>query len=280
MHQFILSAFADEITRDSLTTQMDVLQQHDIHHIEFRSADSKSVLKYTVEEAQEAYRRMQDRGFAVSAIGSPIGKIDIRDAFAPHLDDFKHIMDIAHAMHTPYIRMFSFFMPENEDPAQYRSKVMDQLNAFVEAAQGSGLILLHENEKEIYGDISERCLDIFQTIQSPILRATYDFSNFVQCNAVNYPDAWNMLKDYVDYIHIKDSIYSDAGPQRDMGKEVTGNVHRPAGHGDGQCAEILSELKQSGFKGFLSIEPHLGEEYGATGEERFAVAANALKKLL
>lgn len=279
MYNFIISAFADEID-DDLNVQMDELDRHLIKHIEFRSADGKGILDYTLKEAKTAYKRLSDRGFALSAVGSPIGKIDIDDEFEPHLDSLKHIIEIAQEMRSKYIRMFSFFIPQDKDAGLYRNKVMDRLNAFVEAAKGQDVKLLHENEKHIYGDIPERCLDILETVNSPILRATYDFSNFVQCDAVNYPDAWEMLKKHVEYIHIKDSIYSDEAAQRDMGRQVTGKVHRPAGLGDGQCSEIIGELKKMGFDGFLSIEPHLGEEYGDTGIKRFTVAANALKKLL
>ena len=52
-------------------------------------------------------------------------------------------------------------------------------------------------KKDIYGDIPERCLDIFKTIDSPNLKATFDPNNFVQCKVKPYPEAFNMLKDYV-----------------------------------------------------------------------------------
>ena len=41
----------------------------------------------------------------------------------------------------------------------------------VREAEGTGITLLHENEKEIYGDTPARCLDILTQIGSPTLRA-------------------------------------------------------------------------------------------------------------
>ena len=48
--------------------------------------------------------------------------------------------------------MFSFFHPRGKDPSPTRGEVMRRLSAFTQAVKGTGITLLHENEKEIYGD--------------------------------------------------------------------------------------------------------------------------------
>jgi len=281
MSKFILTAFGDEIG-DDLDLQMDVLEAHGIKYIEFRAADGKGVADYTLEEARKLKERLDARGFKISAIGSPIGKIYITEDFEPHLAKFKHVMEIAKILETRYIRLFSFFIPEGEDPAAYRDEVMKRMAAFVEAAKGSGLILLHENEKHIYGDIPERCRDIFNTIQSDILWGIYDPSNFVQCHVKNYPHAFNMLKDRIVYMHIKDSVYSNEKAVLDKGFDTVSDKHRPAGYGDGNLEEIVRELHRAGFEGFFSIEPHLSnnDAIPGGGPEKFAVACNAIKELI
>jgi len=280
LSRFILSAFADEIDTD-LKTQMDVLEQHDIHYIEMRGVYGKGVVEYPLDRVKEFKKQLDDRGFKISAVGSPIGKIKITDPFAPHLDLFKHTLEIAKILETKYIRMFSFYIPRGEDPVKYRDEVMERWNRFVEAAKGTGLTLLHENEKDIYGDIPERCLDLIQTMNCDYVKAVFDPANFVQCDVKTYPEAFELLKDHVVYMHIKDALYSD---------------HRvvPSGHGDGKVKEILSALYHSGFEGFLSIEPHLGNFVGLAaleldsaianmpngGPKQFAIAAQALKKII
>lgn len=278
MSTFILSAFADE-GGDALEQQIRVLEQYGIGFVEFRSADGKNISQYTLKEGAEAAQKLRDRGIGISALGSPIGKIFITDDFAPHLKEFRHVVELAQEMEAPYIRMFSFYTPDGADPAAYRGQVIDQLGQMVDAAAGSGITLLHENEKGIYGDIPERCLDILTAIDSPMFRATYDFSNFVQCGVDN-DAAYAMLKPYIEYVHLKDSVYSDGPAQRDLGRQVTGNVHRPIGLGDGKVEKILTDLWHSDFEGFVSVEPHLGEEYGETSEARFGAAASAAKSLL
>lgn len=280
MSKFVLSAFADEIDSD-LKTQMDVLDQHGIKHIEMRGVNGKTLVFYSLDEVREIKRQLDERGFKLSAVGSPIGKIKITDDFEPHLELFKHTLEIAKIMECKYIRMFSFFMPEGEDPAKYRDEVISRWRQFIKVAEGSGIVLLHENEKDIYGDIPERCLDLLKTLNCDYVKGIFDFANFVQCDAKNYPYGYELLKDYIVYVHVKDAVYSD--------HHVV-----PAGEGDGKVKEILKELYEKGYEGFLSLEPHLGSFAGFAalepnspgfdlpegGPRKFAVAVQALRKIL
>ncbi len=280
MSRFILSAFADEIDTD-LNTQMDVLEQHGIKHIEMRGVGGRLIVDYTLDEAREIKRALDARGFRLSALGSPTGKIGITDEFGPHLEQFKHTVELARLLECRYIRMFSFYIPKGEAPEDYRDEVIARWSQFVQAAAGSGLVLLHENEHGIYGDTPERCLDLVQSLQSDQVQLIFDFANFVQCGVVNYPDAYELLEKHIAYIHVKDAL-------RTNGSVV------PAGDGDGHVREILQRLSASGYDGFLSLEPHLWSysdfsrlEADSPGyalpegpAKRFAVAVHAIKKLL
>ena len=280
MSKFILSAFADEID-PNLEIQMDVLDEHGIKFIEMRGVNGKNLTQYSINEVKEIKKRLDERGFKLSSVGSPIGKIMITDDFGPHLNLFRHTIEIAKIMDVNYIRLFSFFIPQGENPQKYRDEVMDRIGRFVEAAKGTGITLLHENEKDIYGDTPERCLDIFRTINSENLRAVFDPANFVQCDVPSNVEAFEMLRDYVVYLHIKDALFSDHSVV-------------PAGYGDGQVKEILSLLRDRGFEGFLSLEPHLSNFAGFAdlepnaktdsmaegGPKYFVIAVDALRKIL
>lgn len=280
MDSFILSAFADEIDAD-LETQMDVLKQHGISYIEMRGVNGKGLVQYSLEEIKGIKRDLDERGFRISAVGSPIGKIGILDDFESHLSLFKHTLEAAKILEAPFIRMFSFFIPEGQAPVLYREEVLNRWQAFVETARGYDVVLLHENEKGIYGDTALRCLDLLESLDCAYVKATFDPANFVQCDEETYPKAFELLKEHIAYMHIKDALYSN--------HQVV-----PAGHGDGRVKEILQALADGGFHGFLSLEPHLGNftgyaglEKGAVGADlpeggpkQFAVAAHALKKLI
>ncbi len=282
MSKITLSGFADEIDRN-LAVQMNVLEKLNISHIEMRGVNGKNLCDCTLEEAKAIKAQLKERGFSLSAIGSPIGKIKIDDPFAPHLEQFRHALDLAELLEAPYIRLFSFYLPKDEAPADFREPVLERMQSFVTAAQGRGVILLHENEKGIYGDTADRCLDLVKTIHSPLLRVTFDPANFVQCDDTVYPHAYETLAPYFTYMHIKDALYSD--------HHVV-----PAGEGDGCVLEVLKALAARDYTGFLSLEPHLCHFIGFTalesepdilqkaaesdGARLFGAAANALRGLM
>ena len=65
-------------------------------------------------------------------------------------------------------------------------------------AEDSGVTLLHENEKEIYGDVPSRCVDILSGVGSPALRAAWDAANFVQCGISPFDAGYASLRPYLE----------------------------------------------------------------------------------
>ncbi len=274
----VLSGFADEI-HENLSEQIRVLRKLGMNHVEMRGVNGKGLVEYSAGEAREIKKQLDEEGIRLSSVGSPIGKIQITDAFEPHMELYRRTVEIAHIMETDYIRMFSFFMPEHEDYAPYKNEVMDRLGQMADYAKANDVILLHENEKEIYGDTACRCLEIMEAFYGDHFKAVFDFANFVQCRQDTL-EAYEMLKPYVAYVHIKDALWSDASVV-------------PAGTGDGHVKEILGKLKASGYNGYLSLEPHLSDFAGFSaleqnasqkkkldGEEAFTLAYDSLMKIL
>ena len=279
MSEFVISGFADEID-EKIKVQFEHLNKLGISYFEPRGINGTNIADIDDNQLAELKADMEKYGIKVSSIGSPIGKIGIKDDFDGHLLKLKRVIEIAKALGTKYIRIFSFFMPEGENPADWRDEVMSRMKKMCELAEKEGVVLLHENEKDIYGDTAERCLDIFETVKSPALKGVFDPANFVQCNVKVYPDAFKMLKEHIVYMHIKDAL-------------ANGEVV-PAGYGIGGVEDIIKELDADGYEGFLSLEPHLGSFRGLenleTGDEmlrlpestpeKFTMAYEALKNIL
>ena len=250
-----ISCFADEID-PSVEKQTALLSELGIGAIEFRSGDGKGVADYTIQEAEGLKKRLDAAGIRLSAVGSPIGKIGIEEEFSPHLKKLEHIIELSDVWETDLIRCFSFYLPEGADAAGYRDEVFRRTEQMVELAARHGKTLLHENEKGIYGDLAPRCLELMQRFYGDSYKAVFDFANFVQCGQDTL-EAWELLKDYVFYIHVKDARMGSG--------EVV-----PAGSGDGHVKEILTALDERGFTGFLSLEPHLADFAGLQGLEKDA----------
>ena len=266
---FILSGFADEISADP-GEQLATLAAESISHLELRSAWSTNVADFDRDQLARFKNALDRAGVAVSAIGSPIGKIEVSAPLAPELERLRRVAAIAGELGTPLVRVFSFFIPAAEPPARYRLQVIDRMAALTEIAQEHGLVLAHENEKGIYGDRPEQCADLIATIGSPALRATFDAANFVQCGVRPQTEAYGLLRPYLTYLQVKDAL------------RATGEVV-PAGEGDGEVRETLTALRDSQFEGYVSLEPHLAEAGrfgGFSGPAEFRRAAQALKALL
>ncbi len=270
-------SFADEAAND-LAGQIDAMKRNGLDGLEIRGVDGANVMSLTDEKAKEIRRRMDDAGLRVRSIGSPIGKIGIRDPFAPHLDSFLRSVELAHLLGADVIRLFSFYIPAGEDPALYRDEVMDRMNRMADAGRDSGIVLCHENEKGIYGDTADRCLDLLRSVSG--IRAVFDPANFVQCGEDTLR-AWKMLEPYVHYLHIKDA-------------DKNGTVVLP-GHGEGNVPAILAAYAKKGGNA-VTLEPHLtvftglnalereGDRSGigcfSSREEAFDTASSALKQLI
>src|SRR4051794_18129029 len=163
-----LSAFADEISKDPLE-QLDVLEKNGVRHIEFRSIHGVNVLDLGDAHHEEFRSLLRSRGFGLSAIGSPIGKIKINEAFEPHLQRFDKAMALAEYYDAPRIRIFSFYMVPATDPASCHDEIIARMAELARRASDRGMTLFLENEKGIYGDTAARVLDILETVDVPSL---------------------------------------------------------------------------------------------------------------
>jgi len=265
-----LSGFGDEISAD-LVEQMDVMESEGIRHVELRGVWNTGVLRLTDEQRREVKRQIDRRGFRISSIGSGLGKIKIDDDFAPHVRDCEIAIETAKFFGCPYIRVFSFYVPQDAPIRARREDVMRRMRTLTDMAAAEGIVLGHENERHIYGEKPAECRDILDTIASPSLRAIFDPANFIQAGVRPYEEGWPLLKDDVVYFHIKDARLADGGVV-------------PAGEGDGRIRDMLREkLVVEGWEGVLSLEPHLkiaGPAGGYSGPHSFKAAAQALKRIL
>ena len=181
MHNRItLTGFADEIDKD-IMKQLDGIKKLGMQYFDPRNLYGKTVSFLTEEETETLAEEMEKYGIKVGSIGSKIGKISIDDDFEEHMQELENTIRIAKRLGTKYIRIFSFRIPPEKKPAACREMVMDRMKKMVALAEKEGVILLHENEKAIYGDIASRCLDILETVQSPALGCIFDPANFIQC---------------------------------------------------------------------------------------------------
>ncbi len=270
---FKISAFGDEIAPD-LDEQLSALRKMDVGYLDLRGAWGTNVLHMSDEDLARVVKTCADHGVQVACIGSPIGKSPIMEPIDLEMKNLQRIFKVGESVGCRRIRMFSFYPPDTSTNVGYDEYVdlsIERLGKLTEMASQEGFILLLENEKGIVTDTLDRCESVVKAIEDPHLRFLWDSANFVQVGEEKVVErGWPKLGDTIGYVHIKDAVLSD------------GHVV-PAGEGDGQLALLLDKLNESGYQGFLALEPHLkiaGHSTGFSGVEGMRVAVTALRNLM
>lgn len=242
MSDWIISAFADEHSPD-LSGQIAALQELELSRIELRFLDGKNVADLTAPEAGAAKKKLDAAGIRVSALGSPLGKINLADDFQAHLEKARAVFETAGILETDKIRIFSFYLHAGKTREQCRGEVIDKLGKLLDLADSFGVILCHENEGEIYGESPEQCFDLLSTFEGR-LGCVFDMGNFVFKGYKPWPDGYELLKKYITYFHVKDALSAGAIV--------------PAGCGEACIGQILHAYRNEFSKDvLLSVEPHL-----------------------
>lgn len=238
----LLSAFADESAQD-LEGQIQALITNKVPGIELRTIDSVNVADFDSTMTARVKTAFDQASLKVHCLATPLGKVQIDSPLESELERLKRLSQTAHALDCQRLRIFSFYVPAGR-AAEYRDEVMMRLERLIEVADAEGVHMFHENEKDIYGDILERCVDIHQTFQSK-LGAILDPANYIQVGS-DPLQAFKALDAWIEYLHIKDCRRSD------------GHIVA-AGKGDGQIAEILNLFLANHNRQSIAIEPHLYE---------------------
>ena len=274
---FKLSAFADEASPNMLG-QVEAMKRNGISLLEIRGVDGENISNISNAKATEVRQLLDGNGISVWSMGSPVGKKLLSEDFEPQLESFKRLLENADILGATRIRLFSFYVDEGTERARAKEEVIKRLSAFAELAP-KNVVLCHENERKIFGEDIEGCLDIHKAL--PSIKAVFDPANFVQAG-VDTMEAWKQLSPYVDYLHIKDSLKD---------RTVV-----PAGMGIGNLSYIVGDYLSRGGS-VMTLEPHLKvfsglselEAAGAelkmettyrTNDEAFDAAVYAIKSIL
>ncbi|MCX2749379.1 sugar phosphate isomerase/epimerase [Arthrobacter sp. MI7-26] len=264
-----LSGFGDEIDDDP-KIQIAVMQALGANHIEVRSAWGTNIVDLDNAQLGELKSLLDAADMKVSAIASPIGKVDVSLPVEHEVERLRRAVNAAQVLGSRYIRIFSFFYGEDVAVESIRDDVIERMRALAEVAEESGVVLLHENEKDIFGDIPERILDIIESVDSPALKLAWDAANFVQVGVKPFDEGYAKLRPHLEYLQVKDALFSNA-------------TVVPAGEGDGDVLRTVEALKADGYTGFASLEPHLAGAHGLggfSGPTAFGIAARAFAKVL
>lgn len=313
--QVVLSGFGDEAANHKTAVeQFSAMSAAGLQYYSLRFVDVgegvKNVMKLTKSEITKLRHIEDEYGMNVASIGSPIGKVKLKDVddgtsnqfvpFDKYLEkEVNRACELAHAFETKLIRGFSFYHPKGEDAREYVSQAADQLGQIAETCHRSDLTFGLEIEANLVGQTGELIAELHRQINHPAVVTIFDGGNiisqgfspeetFQQYLAMKPSIGWMHIKDYHDphlaasgrTKHVEEDKLKQFVPveQGDSGHE---RILR-------DFAEVLPQLEQKlkkrGISGvILDMEPHLkggGQFGGFSGPDGMGVAIRSLCKML
>ncbi len=258
MPDWTLSAFSDEAGA-SCDEQIAALQKARISRMDLRSIDNFNCTVLPVPHAREVRRKLDAAGIQVQMFGSPIGKIDIADDFAIDVQKLEHLGQLAPILGCHAVRIFSYYNKADQPHDAWQAETLRRLRELSALATKLKLVLYHENERHIFGDLCQDVQTIARELRRPegAFRLIFDFDNYNQ-SGENVWENWLRLRQLTDAFHLKDS---------------RAGQHQPVGLGDGYVREILSDALQHRWAGPLAVEPHLSHS-GAVAQTGPSGTAN------
>jgi len=311
--QVLLSGFADEAANQKTVQQQFAafaalgLQYFSIRFIDV-GGGVKNVMKLDKAEIRQVRQLQDEYGLAVSSIGSPIGKVKLKDVddgtknvyipFKKYLSqDVKRVCQLANAFDTKLIRGFSFYHPRGTDAREHLPQAVDQLGQIAEACGRAGVIFGLEVEANLIGGDGYLLADIYRQVNHPAMVLVFDAANIIVqgYSPAEIFEQYQLMKPGLGWLHIKDyrcpkPLAKGGHVDEDMLKNFV-----PCDEGDSAHERILRDLRQvlpeltaklkrRGVPGvFLDLEPHVkggGQFGGFSGPDGMGVALRALCRVL
>ena len=145
----------------------------------------------------------------------------------------------------------------------------ENIEICLDAAEKENVVIVLENEFEKSGtDITrkaENVLELVEQINSPYFRLNFDPCNFYFAGEEPFPYAYNLLKEYIRYIHIKDGMKYSVNLHEYPGdkyfwQDASGDyICTVLGKGAIPWEAFFTELISNNYHGFLTFEPHVPE---------------------
>ncbi len=265
---FKFTGFTDEAER-SLDGQIATLREVGWSAIELRLIDGKNVCDFDDDAWKQVWERLLSERVQVVGFGGQIGNWarPIDSDFQVDVDELRRVAPRMREAGTRFLRIMSY-PNSKENPlsvSDWRAETVRRLRELATIAEGEGVILAHENCSG-YGETPEGYLELVDAVDSRALQLIFDTgNNSLHANDTEVTwDYYQKCRDQIAHVHVKCAKPGDAG-----GDYVTCYVEE-----DPVQERIIRDLVETGYDGWLSIEPHIkaaihaGQDVDDSGEGR------------
>lgn len=277
-----VGTITDEISQD-FSHALDVMDELGLKYVEIQSLWDKYVGGLTDKEVQKVKDLIVKKNMEVSCISPHLffrvplrAKPDERSywgSYSEHIEDLRRCIEIAKKLGTNLVRTFSFGseLLLTDIFGDVWGMLLEKFKEPLEIAEKEGIVLAMETC--FLNNIGSAALarKFIDDLGSENLRVLWDPCNTLYLNEVPYPIGYELIKDYIIHVHVKDGVV-------DLPRLIF-NFCPP---GEGQVKtypEILRVLKKDGYQGVFSLESEYVPEKG-TKEDGTRKSFASFKKIM
>ncbi len=259
---FKLSILTDEISQDFGHALEVAAGEFGLGWVELRELWNKNLTALDEKQVEEARRLIERSKLRVSAIASPLFKVDWPGApvsqYSSQRDQFgadsafkqqdavlERVLELARALKTDRVRCFDFWRLDNQAP--YRAAIDDKLRAAAAKAGRQKVTLVLENEYACNTATAAEAARTLGAVRSPYLKLTWDPGNAAFRGEEPFPDGYSRLpKERIGHVHCKDAMRKPDG------------TYAWAAMGEGLIDWVgqFRALKRDGYRGTVTLETH------------------------
>ena len=283
-----LGVITDGIDRD-LERALPVMKDHGLEYAELQYIKEKTVEDLSDTEVNQVRKLLDDQGIKVSCISTYVFRSgSVRDidpnsrSYKADLEVLKRAIEIAHALGTSIIRVFSFskdMVLFGERGAETWVVAKDAWKRYVELmhlpariAEDAGVTLAVETGNG--GMINSAYLGrkLVNELDSEGVKILWDPCNCLYCGEPPYPQGYMYLRDgALAHIHMKDAIVE---PWR----ATINFTALGEGHMASSLKPLAYALADDGYRGVISLES-VYRPTGGTFADGFRASVPSLQRL-
>ena len=253
----ILTGFTDEASAN-IEDQIRVTKELGWSHLSARTINTANIHEITDDEFDALCEMLDRQNIKVAEFGTLIGSWSktIHSDFGITQGEVERCITRMKKLDVKIARIMSYAQePWGSD--QHEEERFRRLRWITEQFKTEGIIAAHENCMNWGGFSADHTLRLLEEV--PELKLIFDIGNptFQRDRSKSEPYPWqdslefyHAVKHAIVHVHVKDCVMID-----DQESYVF------PGEGDAHIPEILEDLHQSGYDGFIAIEPHVGKVF-------------------
>ena len=255
---FKLGTITDGISRD-FEYALDTMVATGLEYVELQYLWEKQVGDLTDADIERVQGLIAARNLKVSCISHhnlsalPVDTAIVAPAYREHITTLQRCIDVAQAVGTNLVRIFSFrkemvlFGAEPVISEGAWATLMNRLEEPLQIADAAGITLVMETA--ISGNVTSALLakKLIDALDVPHLKVLWDPCSSLYCTEVPYPDGYKAIREHIAHVHLKDGVVNLPAATFDFCAMRQGQM-------DPYYNDIVEALKRDGYEGAISLE--------------------------